>query len=61
MNRKAVEIEFEMRSGGELSLGAWLDQQRAAGASLRRIADLLAERTGCRVSHEAVRLWMREG
>jgi len=61
MNRKIVETEFEMRSGGSESLGTWLAQQKAAGVSLRRLADLVFERTGCRVSHEAVRLWLLEG
>jgi hypothetical protein len=61
MNRRIVETEFEMRTGGETSLGMWLAQQKAAGMSLRGIADRLFERTGCRVSHEAIRLWLSEG
>jgi hypothetical protein len=61
MNRRTIETEFEMRTGGELPFGSWLQQQRAAGVSLRGIADRLFERTGCRVSHEAVRLWLTEG
>jgi len=61
MHRKIVETEFEMRTGGAVPFGAWLAQQRAAGVSLRKITDLIQERTGVRVSHEAVRLWLKEG
>ena len=61
MNRRTVETEFEMRTGGDVPFGSWLAQQRAAGVSLRKITDLIHERTGVRVSHEAVRLWLKEG
>jgi hypothetical protein len=61
MNRKTVQTEFEMRNGGQASLGAWLMQQKAAGVSLRGLSDLVFEQTGCRVSHEAIRLWLLEG
>ena len=61
MNRKQVANEFEMRNGGEVPFASWLVKQHAMGVSLRRLADMIEERTGCRVSHEAVRLWLREG
>ena len=61
MNRKQVETEFEMRSGGEVPFAAWLVRQSQSGVSLRRLADMIEERTGIRVSHEAVRLWLKEG
>lgn len=61
MHRRIVETEFEMRNGGEVPFGAWLVQQKHAGVSLRRLAEIIHERTGCSVSHEAVRLWLREG
>ena len=61
MHRRQVETEFEMRTGGEIPFGSWLVRQSQSGVSLRRLADMVEERTGCRVSHEAVRLWLREG
>ncbi|HEY7822247.1 MAG TPA: hypothetical protein VIG24_05420 [Acidimicrobiia bacterium] len=61
MNRRTVETQFEMRTGGAVPFGAWLAQRHAAGVSLRRLADAVEEQTGVRVSHEAVRLWLKEG
>lgn len=37
---------------------AWVMAQRDAGVTLRRVADLLHHRTGLRLSHEGVRLWI---
>jgi len=61
MHRSAVAAQFELRSGGEVPFGSWLAKQRAAGMSLRALADRIQQETGCAVSHEAVRLWLREG
>ena len=61
MHRRQVETEFDMRTGGEVPFGSWLVRQSQSGVSLRRLADMDDERTGCRVSHEAIRLWLREG
>lgn len=61
MNRQTVAAAFEMTTGGNVPFGAWLAQQKTAGVSLRRLADLIEIQTGHRVSHEAVRLWLREG
>lgn len=61
MHRSTVAAQFEMRNGGEVPFGAWLAKQRASGMSLRSLADAVQQQTGCTVSHEAVRLWLREG
>ena len=59
--RRAVEMAFELRNGGEQSLVDWLWKQRQAGASLRAIADALSKSLGMPVSHETVRQWMKAG
>jgi transposase-like protein len=59
--RKAVEVAFEMRTGGQQSLGAWLAQQHVQGKSLRDLSRALFEKTGVQVSHETIRAWIREG
>jgi hypothetical protein len=59
--RRAVEVAFEMRTGGKQPLGAWLTQQRMRGTSLRELSRLLFEQTGVQVSHETIRAWIREG
>jgi len=61
MLRKIVEIQFEMKSGGNEPFGPWLMKQRKAGVSLRSIAQSVEERTGVPVSHESVRQWLVEG
>ncbi|HEY7823467.1 MAG TPA: hypothetical protein VIG24_11555 [Acidimicrobiia bacterium] len=59
--RRAVEVAFELASGGEARLVPWMMERRKAGRSLRRIAEELEQRTGIGVSHETVRQWMIEG
>ena len=59
--RRAVEVAFEMKTGGELPLVPWMMREHRAGRSLRQISDDLALKTGLRVSHETVRQWMIEG
>jgi hypothetical protein len=59
--RRAVEVAFELKSGGEVGLGQWMWQQKSQGASLRAIADRLTVVTGVQVSHETIRTWMKEG
>ena len=59
--RKAVEVAFELRNGGQESLMAWLTRQKAGGASLRAIADSLSVNVGFPVSHESVRQWLKAG
>ena len=59
--RRAVEVAFELKSGGEHRLATWLMARSRAGRSLRQIADDLEDRTGIRVSHETIRQWMIEG
>lgn len=59
--RRAVEVAFELASGGETRLVPWMVGRRKAGRSLRQIADELEQRSGVRVSHETVRQWMIEG
>ena len=61
MLRKIVEMQFEMANGGNESFGSWLARQRAQGASLRTIANLVQANTGIPVSHESVRQWLVEG
>jgi len=61
MLRRIVEMQFEMKSGGAEAFGPWLAKQRAAGASLRAIANTVQEQTGIPVSHESVRQWLVEG
>jgi transposase len=59
--RRQMEVEFELRNGGEQTLAGWMYLQHSQGASLRTIAALLQQKTGLAVSHEAVRKWMLEG
>jgi len=59
--RRAVEVAFEVKTGGELPLAVWMMKEHKAGRSLRQISDDLAVKTGVRVSHETVRQWMIEG
>jgi len=61
VNRQQVAYQFEMGTGGEVPFGSWLLKRHAEGTSLRKLADEIEARTGCRVSHEAVRLWLKEG
>jgi hypothetical protein len=59
--RRAIEMAFELRNGGQETLADWLWKQRAAGASLRAIAETLSKSLGMPVSHETVRQWMKAG
>jgi len=59
--RKAIEVAFELKNGGQESLTDWLWKQKSAGASLRAIADALSKNLGMQVSHETVRQWMKAG
>lgn len=59
--RKAVEVAFELRNGGQEALAGWLARQRSAGKSFRVIADELSSKIGFPVSHESVRQWLRAG
>ena len=59
--RRAVEVAFELASGGEARMVPWMVGLSRSGRSLRAIADELEARTGIRVSHETVRQWMIEG
>lgn len=59
--RKAVEMAFELRNGGQETLTDWLFKQRGRGASLRAIAETLSGTVGMPVSHESVRQWMKAG
>jgi transposase-like protein len=59
--RRAVEIAFEMRTGGQQPLGSWLAQQHFGGTSLRQLSRTLFDMTGVQVSHETIRAWIREG
>ena len=61
MLRRIVEMQFELKNGGEESFGTWLVRQRRAGKSLRSIALTVEERVGIPVSHESVRQWLTEG
>jgi len=61
MLRKIVEMQFELKNGGQEPFGAWLQKQRQRGASLRAIADTVEQNTGIPVSHESVRQWLVEG
>jgi len=61
MLRKIVEMQFELKNGGQQSFGSWLQKQRQRGASLRAIADTVEKNTGIPVSHESVRQWLVEG
>lgn len=58
--RRAVEVAFEMRTGGE-PLVPWLVRRHAAGVPLRGLAAELSDLVGVAVSHESVRRWMLEG
>jgi transposase-like protein len=58
--RRAVEVAFEARTGGE-AMVPWMWRQRSAGLSLRAIADSLSHLAGIPVSHESVRRWMVDG
>jgi hypothetical protein len=57
--RKAIEMAFELRNGGQQTLTDWLWTQRQRGASYRAIADALSQNVGVPVSHEAVRQWLK--
>jgi hypothetical protein len=59
--RKAIEVAFELKNGGQQSLMDWLWLQRSRGASYRAIADTLSVNVGVPVSHEAVRQWLKVG
>jgi hypothetical protein len=59
--RKALEVAFELRNGGEQTMSDWLWTQRQRGASYRAIADTLSTKVGVPVSHEAVRQWLKAG
>jgi hypothetical protein len=61
MLRRIVEMQFEMKNGGNEPFGSWLMKQRANGASLRAIAQTVEANTGIAVSHESVRQWLVEG
>ena len=61
MLRRVVEMQFELKNGGQESFGTWLARQRQAGASLRSIATTVESSTGIPVSHESVRQWLVEG
>jgi hypothetical protein len=61
MLRRVVEMQFELKNGGNESFGTWLMRQRQAGASLRAIASNVEANTGIPVSHESVRQWLVEG
>jgi len=59
--RRAVEVTFELASGGNERLVPWMLERRRAGRSLRQIAEELEGRVGFKVSHETVRQWIIEG
>jgi len=59
--RKAVEVAFELRNGGQEPLMGWLFRQRTSGKSFRAIADELSMNIGIPVSHESVRQWLKAG
>ena len=61
MLRRMVEMQFELKNGGQESFGTWLARQRTGGASLRAIATTVEANTGIPVSHESVRQWLVEG
>jgi len=61
MLRKIVEMQFELKNGGNEPFGSWLMRERRAGTSLRAIADKVQAVTGTPVSHESVRQWLVEG
>lgn len=61
MLRKIVEMQFELKNGGNEPFGTWLMRQRQSGASLRAIAHTVEDRVGIPVSHESVRQWLVEG
>lgn len=58
--RKLVEHHFESNTGGK-HLVPWLFEQKAAGKSLRDIAEQVRVLTGIQISHVSVRNWMMEG
>lgn len=58
--RRAVEVAFELRTGGT-PLVAWLASRHSAGVPLRQLALELSDLVGVAVSHESVRRWIREG
>jgi hypothetical protein len=61
MLRRIVEMQFELKNGGNEPFGSWLMRQRNGGASLRAIANTVEANTGIQVSHESVRQWLVEG
>jgi len=58
--RRAVEVAFELRTGGDALVG-WLTRRHMAGVPLRQLAGELSDLVGVPVSHESVRRWIREG
>ena len=61
MLRKIVEMQFELKNGGNEAFGTWLMRQRQSGQSLRQIATTVEQQVGIPVSHESVRQWLVEG
>ncbi|HEY7824454.1 MAG TPA: hypothetical protein VIG24_16550 [Acidimicrobiia bacterium] len=61
MLRRIVEMQFELKNGGNEPFGTWLMRQRNAGQSLRQIAMTVEQQVGIPVSHESVRQWLVEG
>ncbi len=61
MLRRIVEMQFELKNGGNEPFGSWLMRQRQGGASLRSIAETVQANTGIPVSHESVRQWLVDG
>jgi hypothetical protein len=59
--RKAIEVAFELKNGGDEQMMGWLWRQRSAGKSFRVIADELTMKVGIPVSHESVRQWLKAG
>jgi len=59
--RRAVEVAFELKNGGQEPMSGWLARQRSAGKSFRMIADELSTKVGIPVSHESVRQWLKVG
>jgi len=57
--KKAIEVAFELKNGGQEPLTGWLFRQRNAGKSFRLIADELTMKVGIPVSHESVRQWLK--
>jgi len=58
--RKLVEQHFEANTGGQ-HLVPWMFEQKAAGKSLRDIAEEVRIKTGIQISHVSVANWMKAG